>query len=530
MTKAQRQVVRRQLLDEKAVLSQLRKDYKEALSRVDSKIQELIGRKDLTPSVIYQVRYQRMVKGQIEEALGNLRSGACQHISDYTEGAYKTAFIGAQYSMQKQGVPLVFPIDRDAMVKAIKTDSKLSSSMYRRMGVNVTELRNSVSAELSRGIASGNDYAEIARSIDGKFDIGMKNSMRIAQTEGHRISQESALDAMRKAKEAGADIVKQWDSTLDDRTRESHRELNGQIRDIDDCFETGDGHKALAPGQFGIPGEDINCRCVILQRARWAVEDGEGGYTKASRMEEKGRCRIVDMSSADGYQAFWNRYQAVMSGRMDFPIAQKIMTRRQERIDFTDGSAGVFETAKATVYTLDDGKRLVFKEGMRREDQPLTVDDLLKSYNQLPERLRNKMQDTINVVDYYNPADVYWKGMYKYFSRSYATGGQDITFYKYEGKLDFEYLKQTLCHETGHKIDIDMGASFKANQVSESKEWKDAVAKDTRFSGRQSYRQYGTNSDSEDFADSVAYYTVKNDDFKKVFPNRSKLLKLILGY
>lgn len=312
MTKAQRQVVRRQLLDEKAVLSRLRKDYKEALSRVDSKIQELMGRQDLTPSVIYQVRYQRMVKGQIEEALGNLRSGACQHISDYTEGAYKTAFIGAQYSMQKQGVPLIFPIDRDAMVKAVKTDSKLSSSMYRRMGVNVTELRNSVSAELSRGIASGSGYADIARSIDGKFDIGMKNSMRIAQTEGHRISQESALDAMRKAKEAGADVVKQWDSTLDDRTRESHRELNGQIRDIDDYFETGDGHKALAPGQFGIPGEDINCRCVILQRARWAVEDGEGSYTKASRMEENGRCRIVDMSSVDGYQAFWNRYQTVI--------------------------------------------------------------------------------------------------------------------------------------------------------------------------------------------------------------------------
>ena len=106
MTKAQRQVVRRQLLDEKAVLSQLRTDYKEALSRVDSKIQELMGRQDLTPSVIYQVRYQRMVKEQIEEALGNLRSGACQHISDYTEGAYKTAFVGAQYSMQKtRGTP-----------------------------------------------------------------------------------------------------------------------------------------------------------------------------------------------------------------------------------------------------------------------------------------------------------------------------------------------------------------------------------------------------------------------------------------
>ena len=65
----------------------------------------------------------------------------------------------------------------------------------------------------------------------------MNNGIRIARTEGHRIQVASNLDAMQAAKERGADVVKQWDATLDETTRERHRELDGQIREIDEDFE-----------------------------------------------------------------------------------------------------------------------------------------------------------------------------------------------------------------------------------------------------------------------------------------------------
>ena len=50
---------------------------------------------------------------------------------------------------------------------------------------------------------------------------------RIARTEGHRIQNQSAMDAANKAKENGADVVKQWDATLDARTRPTHTMLDG---------------------------------------------------------------------------------------------------------------------------------------------------------------------------------------------------------------------------------------------------------------------------------------------------------------
>lgn len=63
-------------------------------------------------------------------------------------------------------------------------------------------------------------------------------------------------------------------STLDGNTRDLHRLLDGQIRDVDEPFEVG-GLKADTPGMFGDPAEDCNCRCCLLQRARWALDDVE---------------------------------------------------------------------------------------------------------------------------------------------------------------------------------------------------------------------------------------------------------------
>lgn len=66
--------------------------------------------------------------------------------------------------------------------------------------------------------------------------------------------------------------MKQWDSTLDGRTRAHPIELNGQVRELDKPFEAA-GYTAQYPGGFGVAGEDINCRRCLLQRAKWDLSD-----------------------------------------------------------------------------------------------------------------------------------------------------------------------------------------------------------------------------------------------------------------
>jgi hypothetical protein len=117
-------------------------------------------------------------------------------------------------------------------------------------------------------------YDDIARNIANVSKAPLSRAKTIARTEGHRIQQSSTYDAQKAAKKKGADVVKQWDSTLDGATRDTHRLLDGQIREIDEPFEEG-GKKAMYPGDFGDPAEDCNCRCASLTRARWGLDEAE---------------------------------------------------------------------------------------------------------------------------------------------------------------------------------------------------------------------------------------------------------------
>ena len=107
----------------------------------------------------------------------------------------------------------------------------------------------------------------------------MNNAYRIARTEGHRIQNQSAIDAANYAKDNGADIVKQWDATLDSKTRPHHTMLDGQIRELEEPFEIA-GRKAMYPSGFGIASEDIHCRCALLQRATWHLMKKNFKYLK----------------------------------------------------------------------------------------------------------------------------------------------------------------------------------------------------------------------------------------------------------
>lgn len=84
--------------------------------------------------------------------------------------------------------------------------------------------------------------------------------VRIAETETHRDANTAALDT---AKKAGAKN-KTWVTMADDRVRDPHAYLDGITVGIDDEFITYDGGHAQAPGLFGVPELDINCRCYLI--------------------------------------------------------------------------------------------------------------------------------------------------------------------------------------------------------------------------------------------------------------------------
>lgn len=281
MNKAQKVVQQSQLNDEKHTLKLLERVYDQARQDCENKIRQLSSRTDLEnlQSIIYQKQYQQALIDQLEAITYDLQAEGFKTISEYLEKSYINGYTGVMYDLMiSSGIPIIMPINQNQVVKAIQTDSKLSKGLYARLGEDVNYLKRSIRAELSRGIANGSTWNEIAgkiaKGMNSPFNTSINNAIRIARTEGHRVQQKATLESMIAAKEKGADILKQWDSTLDNKTRPHHRMLDGQIKEIEEDFEV-DGLKAQAPGHFGKPKEDCNCRCCLLQRARWALDEDE---------------------------------------------------------------------------------------------------------------------------------------------------------------------------------------------------------------------------------------------------------------
>lgn len=306
MNKAQKEVQQAQLNDEKKVIKLLELVYEQAKKDCEQKIRELSARTDLEnlQSIVYQKEYQQMMVDQLEAMLYDLHEGQFKTIADYLEQSYINGYVGMFYDLQSTGIPLVIPIQQDQVVKALKTNSKLSSGLYKRLGEDVDYLKRSIRAELSRGISSGSSWNEmavrIANGMNSPFRKAYNNAIRIARTEGHRIQNEGALDGQHGAKKKGADIVKQWDSTLDGRTRDEHRECDGQIREIDEPFNVG-GEKMQAPGVGGSAKNVCNCRCCLLQRAKWALDEDE--------LEElKERAAFLGLDKSKDFENFKQKY------------------------------------------------------------------------------------------------------------------------------------------------------------------------------------------------------------------------------
>lgn len=299
MNKHQKEVQKRILKNERAIIKELESIYQQALNDIMAQITRLQARKDTQnlQSIIYQVEYQKALKTQISAILDQLHNNEFNSISEYLTKCYEEGWIGTLYDLQNQGIPLIFPIDQDQIVKAIQVNTKLSKNLYDDLGIDIKSLKSTIRTELSRGISQSYSYEQMASLIKRASGNSYNNSVRIARTEGHRITNEATYNAQVEAKNKGAQIVKEWDSTLDGKTRPEHQALDGQIVDIDKPF-TIDGHDSMYPGDFGVARLDINCRCCILQRAKWALTDDE--FTKMNGETNK----LMTFKNLHDYEEF----------------------------------------------------------------------------------------------------------------------------------------------------------------------------------------------------------------------------------
>lgn len=114
---------------------------------------------------------------------------------------------------------------------------------------------------ITRGLIQGESYVTMTKRI---IDIGDKNAwmiQRIIRTEAHRVQNQANLYATEKAISDGHKLEKYWVTAQDEAVRDTHQSMHNQKADKDGYFYSPSGARTKAPGGFGVPEEDINCRC-----------------------------------------------------------------------------------------------------------------------------------------------------------------------------------------------------------------------------------------------------------------------------
>lgn len=274
MKKWEKEILQHQIDSENLVLSRLKQSYGYAIEEVKQRV-ALLQSKEQTQSVIYQLKYQKQLQQELELVYSKMNSHWYSTINEYLMDCYENGFYQTMYGLHKEGIPMIIPMNQlDAVQMAAQASDgiPLSDKLYQ----NTSKLAKITREEITRGIAMNSSYADIARGLDKRGEATLNQAYRIVRTEGHRINEEVKFKTINQAKADGADVVKQWDASIDRRTRRSHAALDGQLREVDQPFKSPtNGHTAMYPGGFGIASEDIHCRCTALQRARWALDKSE---------------------------------------------------------------------------------------------------------------------------------------------------------------------------------------------------------------------------------------------------------------
>lgn len=473
MNKRQKEVEKAKLEAEKRELNHLKAIYKKASEDISKKIAISDGKinvllkdidnlddtqKSILQSQIYQKKFQENLKKQIDGFMQELEAKQYESVDAYLKAAYETGYIGTMYDIAGQGIPLVMPIDQKAAARAMTHDTKLSKRLYTKLGEDVNLLKKRVANNIARGIATADSYANIARNIAEGTNIGINRTMTIARTEGHRIQVLGAVDAQQKAKDAGADVVKQWDAALDGRTRPHHRQLDGQIRELDEPFEV-DGMKPMYPSGFGKASEDINCRCALLQRARWALDDEELETLK-KRAEFYGLDKTKDFNDYKKKYLTASTKSSELTNRRKERLAARNAAKNNTLPDFsTMSNAGLKNYAEKNLKT-----QFVDFTGVNNEyaadavkviaefEQKFggTLDSLKVKFGGLPKGVYAKFDDKTNTLILKKT------GSKKAFEEAQKA---DNFRYKHKWKTDTPYYATetytgTIWHELAHAIDI----------------------------------------------------------------------------
>ena len=129
----------------------------------------------------------------------------------------------------------------------------------REMKTVAANAQDRARATLAEGLAEGETVTELTERMEEWMRAGREGyAENVARTETGIVMNEAAREADRQAGATGFE----WLAIVDDRTRDSHADMDGVTRGLDESFDL-NGTACEGPGDPALGAEDVcNCRCT----------------------------------------------------------------------------------------------------------------------------------------------------------------------------------------------------------------------------------------------------------------------------
>ena len=217
--------------------------------------------------------YDEFVK-RVNTELGILNSQTTSIIRGSTKGAYSESFYQSIFNIGQQASPELlssFNLIRPEVIERALANPLADFSLVR----GNADLKASINQGLAQSLIKGESYENMASRLNNVMGSQVKNPMRVARTEGNRVVNVARMDAAHESEEYGLEISKEWIATLDDRTRDEHGAMDGEIVPLDERFSNG----LLYPGDpAGGPEWSINCRCTFKEIIKQSQKSTQRRY------------------------------------------------------------------------------------------------------------------------------------------------------------------------------------------------------------------------------------------------------------
>ena len=262
--------------------------YKEAASDLQKKAEEHTKkfeekdkqkRADRDSGKLSEEDYQKWLKGQVfigkqwqskvdqmTRMLTNAERVAVQVVRDgqmatfadnanYTEYCIdKDTGFGVNFSLYDESTVMLLLQDQPELMPRRVVDDEKCEAWNQKVIANC----------ITQGILQGESIPQITkRMARDTASTDMKAMVRYARTAMTGAQNSGRIYAMEKSIEQGMEVKKVWIATLDERTRDAHLDLDGQIQDVKEPFDSELG-PIMYPGDPSADEANVwNCRCTL---------------------------------------------------------------------------------------------------------------------------------------------------------------------------------------------------------------------------------------------------------------------------